>query len=179
MHMKLRAIIAAALTAACFLLTGCTQTDRNADRIRDAAVFREIEKKALACLAENDEKPEDIWNLNYDEEKNMFTNAAEMVCISRYGHIIHGSCENPPPVIGEERISSNMSIGASKSIEYDLERMAIDLDAEAYHGMKNRNRSNAMTVPYCRLREPERYRMNRVAACLNAANRSLIHRLDK
>lgn len=176
--MKFRSFIAATIMFAVIPLMGCSKTDHEQTREHEASVRRVIVKKTIACLGEKNEKPEEIWSVFYDDEKNMFTSAFERVCISRYGNIIHGSCENYFPMPGEGQVTGD-DYGMTKVIEYNIDRMTIDLDFDEYRRKDDRTLKESTVVSYDKLRGPERHRMNRVASCLNSANISLVNAMEK
>jgi hypothetical protein len=137
------------------------------------------QKKAIRCLGEKNENPEEIWSVFYDDERNIFTSAFERVCISRYGNIIHSTCENYFPMPGERRITPGDDFGITKVIEYNIERMSIELDVDKYRRKDVRSLTESTVVPYDKLRGPERHYMNRVVSCLNTANISLKNAAEK
>ena len=154
-------------------LAGCCK-NRCEEGCELGAVLRQpIENKAIACLGEKNEKPDEIWTIYYDDEKNIFTSASERVCITHFGNIIHGDCKNYFSMLGKGQLNTEETVGTPKTIEYHMERMYIDIDCVAYRRKKNQNIAESTVVSYDKLREPERHRMNRVASCLNSANVSL------
>ncbi len=171
--MIFRSIMAATLLFASVQLSGCCKSDYTDGCEHVGNVRQAVKNKAVACLGKNDEKPEEIWSVFYDDERNIFTSASERVCISRYGNIIHGACENYFPMIGEGQILTGEDFGTTKTIEYHIDRMDIDIDSDKYRRKGNRNPEESTVVSYDKMREPERHRMNRVTSCLNSANISL------
>jgi hypothetical protein len=73
--MKLRYFIAVTIIFAVVSLMGCSKSDNEKTREHKANDRQAIEKKAIVCLGEKNEKPEEIWSVFYDDEKNMFTSA--------------------------------------------------------------------------------------------------------
>ncbi|MEI6262263.1 MAG: hypothetical protein WCR46_20470, partial [Deltaproteobacteria bacterium] len=73
--MKLRYFIAVTIIFAVVSLMGCSKSDNEKAREHKANDRQAIEKKAIVCLGEKNEKPEEIWSVFYDDEKNMFTSA--------------------------------------------------------------------------------------------------------
>lgn len=172
--MKSRFFVAAMLMLATIIFTGCDNDENEEGRVYMAGVRQVIENKAIACLGEKNEKPKEIWSVNYDDERNMFVSASEKVCITHHGNIIHSICENYFPITGEGQIySGDIDQGEAKVIEYNVERMAIELDTDEYRRRKNRNLEESTMFPYNKLMGPERHRMNRVASCLSSANIAL------
>jgi hypothetical protein len=171
--MKIRPIFGVILIFASIHFPGCCKSNYEEVGDRGASVCQVIENKTIACLKEKYEKPEEIWNVFYDDEKNMFTSASERVCISRYGNIIHGTCESFFPMIREGQIYTDDDFGITRTIKYNIERMNIDIDFDQYRRKENRNLVVPRAISYAKLREPERHRMNRAASCLNSANISL------
>ena len=172
--MKLRSFIAATtmLMFAAITLVGCSKSDYEEDRELEANVRQTIEKKARTCIGEKNES-EEIWSFSYDEERHVFTGASERICVSLHGNIIHNGCENVFPELGERQIYTDNNTEITKFIEYNIERMNIELDVDEYRHMDNRTFKKSSVVSYDKLRRPERYRMDRVASCLNSANISL------
>ncbi|MCX5883616.1 MAG: hypothetical protein NTU74_18020 [Deltaproteobacteria bacterium] len=170
--MKLRSFVAAMLMFAAIPLVGCSKSDNEEASELEANVRQTIEKKARACLGEKNES-EEIWSFSYDEERHMFTGASERICVSRHGNIIHNGCENVFLELGERQIFTDDDTEITKFIEYNIERMNIELDVDEYRHKDNRTFKKSSVVPYDKLRGPERYRMERVASCLNSANIAL------
>jgi hypothetical protein len=177
-QMKLRPFIVATIMFAAISLMGCSKSDNEEAREHKANDRQAIEIKTIACLGEKAERPEEIWSVFYDDERNMFTSAFEKVCISRYGNIIHSACENYFPMLGEGQIYSDDDFGIPKVIEYNIERNTIDLDFDKYRRKDDRNLDESTVVSYNKLRGPERHRMNRVVSCLNSANNSLKNAIE-
>jgi hypothetical protein len=172
--MKSRFSVAAMLMLATIIFTGCGNDENEEGRVYIAGVRQVIENKAVACLGEKNEKPKEIWSVNYDDERNRFVSASEKVCITHHGNIIHSICENYFPIPVEGQIyTGDVDQGVAKVIEYNVELMAIELDADEYRRRNNRNLEESSMVPYNKLREPEQHRMNRVASCLSSANFAL------
>jgi hypothetical protein len=177
--MKIRSFIVATIIFAAISLMGCSKNDNEEARVHKANDRLAIEKKVIACLGEKNEKPEDIWSVFYDDERNMFTSAFERVCISRYGNIIHSACENYFPMPGEGQTTPDDDFGITKVMEYNIERMSIELDADKYRRKDDRSLKESAVVSYDKLRGPERHYMNRVASCLSSANVSLKNAMEK
>ena len=176
--MKLRSFIVATIMFAAISLMGCSKSDNEEAREHEINDRQAIEKKTIACLGEKNEKPEEIWSVFYDDERNMFTSAFERVCISRYDNIIHSACENYFSMLGEVQINTDDDYGITKVIEYNIERITIDLDFDKYRRKDDRNLDESTVVSYDKLRGPERHYMNRVASCLNSANISLKNAME-
>jgi hypothetical protein len=102
--MKIRSIIGAILMFASIHLAGCGKSHCEEGCELGAVVRQPIENKAIACLGEKKEKPDEIWAIYYDDEKNIFTSASERVCITHFGNIIHGDCENYFSMIGKGQL---------------------------------------------------------------------------
>jgi hypothetical protein len=80
---------------------------------------------------------------------------------------------------GERRITPGDDFGITKVIEYNIERMSIELDVDKYRRKDVRSLKESTVVPYDKLRGPERHYMNRVVSCLNTANISLKNAAEK
>jgi hypothetical protein len=171
--MKLLSYIVAMLVFTITHLAGCDNSDREEPHKVAVDIRQAIEKKAIVCLGEKEEKPQEFWSVIYDDEKQMFTGASERVCITHYGNIIHGTCENSFPMPGERQRFADDNSEKTITIEYNIERMNIELNTDEYRRKNNRIFIESTVVPYDKLRGPERHRMNRVASCLNSANISL------
>ena len=179
MQMKLRYFIAVTIIFAVISLMGCSKSGNEEAREHKSNDRQAIEKKAIVCLGEKNEKPEEIWSVFYDDEKNMFTSAFERVCVSRYGNIIHSACENYFPLPVEGQIHTDDDYGITTAIEYNIERMSMELDYDKYRRKDDRSLKESTVVSYDKLRGPERHYMNRVASCLNSANISLRNSAEK
>ncbi len=70
-------------------------------------------------------------------------------------------------------MTTDDAFGITKVIEYNMERMSIDLDFDKYRRKDDRSLKESTVVSYDKLRGPERHYMNRVSSCLNSANDSL------
>jgi hypothetical protein len=151
---KRRPFIAAALLLAAILLAGCSKNYYEEGSKHEASVIQFIENKAIACLGPKNEKPEEIWTVYYDDERNMFTIASESVCIIRHGNIIHGACETYFPMIEKKQADINEDFGTTKTIEYNIERMDIVLDFDTYRRAATRDPGKSTVVSFDRLREP-------------------------
>jgi hypothetical protein len=164
--MKLRYFIAVTIIFAVVSLMGCSKSDNEKAREHNAYDRQTIEKNAIGCLGEKNEKPEEIWSIFYDDEKNMFTSAFERVCVSRYGNIIHSDCESYFPMPGEVQITTDDDYGITTAIEYNIERMSMELDYDKYRRKDDRSLKESTVVSYDKLRGPERHYMNRVTSSM-------------
>ena len=65
MQMKLRYFIAVTIIFAVISLMGCSKSGNEEAREHKSNDRQAIEKKAIVCLGEKNEKPEEIWSVFY------------------------------------------------------------------------------------------------------------------